>query len=158
MPPFIALSAHMIQADIVLETPRNERILVVECKWMKAPSLERAAELRDSLSPLWTTDYEFFLLVLRTGLHLWRREAPSGSAPDFTAPAKRLWGDYLGKLAENPDHLRSESMERAVASWLSDLASNVRKPDPASEPDQLLLNSGLYGRMQNGLVRLHVEA
>lgn len=70
-----ALSAHMIEADIVVETPLQTRLLLVECKWMKESSLERAAALRDSLTSLWTTDYEFFLLVLRTGLHLWRKEA-----------------------------------------------------------------------------------
>lgn len=50
MKPFNALSAHMAQADIVFETPFHKRLLLVECKWMKEPSLERAAELGDSLA------------------------------------------------------------------------------------------------------------
>lgn len=152
------MSAHMAKADVVLDTPLRRRLLVVECKWMKEQSLERATELRDSLASLWTSDYDYFLLALGTGLHLWRRQTPIGSAPDFTAPAKRIWSDYLGKLADDPERLRSGSMELAISSWLNDLASNVRKPDPASEPDQLLLNSGLYDEMKDGLVRLHVEA
>jgi hypothetical protein len=147
----------MAEADIVLETP-DGRVLLVECKWMKEPSLERAGQLRDSLASLWAGEYEYFLLALRTGLHLWRRETPPGSPPDFSASAKRVWSDYLGKLADSEETLRSRSMELAVASWLSDLASNVRQPDLGSEPDKLLVDSGLYDQMKHGSVRLHVEA
>jgi hypothetical protein len=147
----------MAEADIVLETP-DGRVLLVECTWMNDPSLDGAAQLRDSLVPLWLGEYEYFLLTLRTELHLWRRETPPGSLPDFSASARRVWSDYLGKLADSEETLQSRSMELAVAAWLSDLASNVRQPDPASEPDKLLVESGLYNQMKHASVRLHVEA
>jgi hypothetical protein len=49
-------------------------------------------------------------------------------------------------------------MELAIASWLNDLANNVRKPDPSSEADQMLIRSGLYDQMKHGVVRTHVHA
>jgi hypothetical protein len=91
-------------------------------------------------------------------LHLWRKDAPAGSPPQFTASAKQIWRNYLGKLAEEPGTLRSESMELAVAAWLNDLANNVTRLDTESEADRLLLDSGLYDQMKGGVVRKHVPS
>jgi hypothetical protein len=145
------------EADIVLDTP-TRRLLLVECTWMKEPSLTKAAQLRDSLSPLWSIAAEYFMLALRTELHLWRKDAPAGSQPQFTASAIQIWRDYLGSLAGQLETLRSESMEIAVAAWLNDLANNVTRLDPASESDHLLLESGLYDQMKGGVVRRHVPS
>ena len=147
-----------VEADIVLETPQHHRLLVVECKWMKEPSLRKAAELRDSLTPFWSMEFEYFMLVLRTGIHVWKRTSPAGSPPDFWASAKAVWRDYLGDLAEKPQGPRSETMSMAISSWLNDLANNVREPDVNSEADQMLVQSGLLGRMKNGVIQRHVTA
>jgi hypothetical protein len=98
------------------------------------------------------------MLVLRTGVHLWKRDTPPGSQPDFRASAQDIWRDYLGELAEKPQGPREESMELAVSAWLNDLANNVSKPDPDSTADQMLVESGLYDRMKNAVVRRHVNA
>jgi hypothetical protein len=146
-----------IEADIVVETPQR-RVLLVECKWIKEPSAKKATDLRDNFAQLSTEQADFFMLALRTGLHIWRRETPSGRPPDFTASTKQIWREYLGKMAERPDAIRSEAMEFAVASWLNDLANDVRAPNSTSEADQVLLQSGVYQRIKNGVVRTHVRA
>lgn len=152
------LSTHMAaEADIVLET-RSKRLLLVQCTWMKEPTVADATETRDSLAELWSIDFEYFMLALHTELHLWRKDAPAGSRPLFTASAKHIWRDYLGKLADNPEALRGPAIAIAVGAWLNDLANKVAKPDPGSEADQLLLKSGLYDQMQGGVVRRHVPA
>lgn len=125
---------------------------------MREPSSARIVQLRDNLAQLWSTDFEYFMLTLRGELHLWRKDAPAGSQPQFTASAEKIWRNYLGELGEKPDTLRSESMQLAVGAWLNDLANNVAKPDPASEADQLLLRSGLYDQMKGGVVRRHVPS
>jgi len=153
-----ALSIHMsAEADIVLDTP-TKRLLLVECTWMKEPSLAKATKLRDSLAELWSTDFEYFMLALQTDLYLWRKAAIAGSEPRFTASATQIWRDYLGKLADDPEALRSASMVIAVGAWLNDLAHHATKPDSGSEADQLLLRSGLYDQMKGGVVRRHVPA
>lgn len=153
-----ALSAHMFaKADIVIDTP-PKRLLVVDCTWFREPSLERVIDRRDSLAELWSINFDYFMLTLRGELYLWRNDAPSGSPPAFTAATNRIWRKYLGNLADQPDTLRSEVMEIAVAAWLNDLAHNVAKPDPESDADQLLLRSGLYEKMKRGIVRKHVSS
>jgi hypothetical protein len=152
------LSTHMgAEADIVLET-RAKRLLVVECTWMKEPSVAAATETRDGLAQLWSIDFEYFMLAFHTELHLWRKDAPSGSQPMFTASASQIWRDYLGSLVDSPRRLRSPAMAIAVSAWLNDLANNVSKPDPDSDADRLLLRSGLYDQMRGGVVRRHVPA
>lgn len=152
------LSTHMAaEADIILEA-RGRRLLLVQCMWMKDPTLEHAIGTRDGLAELWDSDFEYFMLALHTDLHLWRKDAPAGSQPLFTASAMQIWRDYLGKLADNPEALRSPTMIVGVRSWLGDRANNVAKPDPGSDADQLLFRSGLYDRMRRGIVRTYVPA
>jgi len=151
-------SIHMAtEADIVLET-RAKRLLVVECTWMAEPSVAAATEARDGLAELWSIDFEYFMLVFHTELHVWRKDAPAGSGPQFTASATQIWRDYLGKLADSPMRLRSSAMGIGIAFWLNDLANNVTKPNPASDADRLLLKSGLFDQMRGGIVRRHVPA
>jgi hypothetical protein len=145
------------KADIVLDSPLRGRLLLVECKWAKESSPASAAHLRDSLSRLWNSDAAFFMLAFRTGLYLWKKDTAPNAPPDFVSPAKQVLREYLGKLADQADGPRAESMELAIASWLSDLASDLRKPDPKSEADQMLVKSGLYEQMKHGIVRTEVE-
>jgi hypothetical protein len=144
------------EADVVLETP-SRRVLLVECTWMREPTLAKVIDERDGLAPLWGIDFDYFMLTLRAELYLWRKDAPAGSPPEYTASAMQIWRDYLGKLAETPETLPSECMEIAVAIWLNNLANNIVGPNPESEADQLLLRSGLFDWMKGGLAQLRVR-
>jgi hypothetical protein len=44
------------EADIILET-RTKRLLLVQCTWMRGPSVGEATKTRDSLSELWNIDF-----------------------------------------------------------------------------------------------------
>jgi hypothetical protein len=147
-----------IEADIVIDTPRRGRVLVVEVTWFREPSVRKAIGHRDIRTPYWTTNFEYFMLVLRGDVYLWRRDTPPASPPDFSAPVRRVWCKYLGYLAERPETLRAEVMQIAIASWLHDLANGIWQPNPESEADQMLLVSGLYDLMKNANVRTHVIA
>ena len=147
-----------IEADIVVDTPWRGRVLIAEVTWFKDPSIARAVDFRETFSPFWTTDPDYFMLVLREHFHLWRRETPLDGPPDFSGPIHKVWSKYLGELAKDPEALISQVMEIAIWAWLFDLASGVRQPDPESEADQVLLTSGLYGLMKHGSVDSHVRA
>ena len=143
--------------DVVLETP-SRRLLLVDCTWMREPTLAKVIDQRDGLTPLWDIDFDYFMLTLRAELYLWRKDAPAGSPPEFTASATQIWRQYLGELADTPETLVSEDMQLAVAVWLNNLANNIAEPNPESEADQLLLRSGLYDWMKGGDVRMRVPS
>jgi hypothetical protein len=63
--------------------------------------------------------------------------------------------EYLGKRAE-AGGTRGESLQLALVSWLGDLASAIRQPDPTSEADQMLVKSGLYDKIRFGEVKSEV--
>lgn len=147
-----------IEADIVVDVPGRGRVLVVEVTWFSEPSIEKVIEHRDIRAPFWSTHFEYFMLVLRGEVYIWRRNTPPESPPDFSAPIQEVWNRYLGELAERPETLRSTVMQIAISSWLHDLANGVWPPDPESEADQMLLGSGLHELMKHGVVDTHVKA
>jgi hypothetical protein len=147
-----------IEADVVVDVPRRGRVLVVEVTSFKEPSVRKAIGHRDIRAPFWTTNFEYFMLVLREAVYIWSQSTPPESPPDFSAPIGKVWARYLGDLAERPETLYAETMRIVVSSWLHALASGIRPPDPQCEADQMLLSSGLYELMQNGDVLTHVIA
>jgi hypothetical protein len=148
-----------VEYDIVIETSDRTRVLVVECKRIKVTTPADAAHLRRSFqdyAPNASADY--FMLALPTALFLWKGDADPDAPPQFSAPAKPVLQSYLGAIADRPGGPRPESLEIAMSSWLGDLASSIRKPDPASEPDRMMVESGLFARLSGGMVRMHVAA
>lgn len=147
------------QYDIVVETADGTRALVVECKRMKVTSAIQAAEVRRSLQA-YARDLSpaFFMLAFHTGIYLWRAEAAPGAQSEFSAAAKPVLQRYLGSVADRPGGPLPESLEIAISSWLSDLVSGIREPDPDSEPERMVVDSGLLAQIKGGIVRTHVSA
>jgi hypothetical protein len=144
--------------DLVLESPRGRRVLLVKCKWaMKFPP-EHAAYFRQALSEMWDFDAPFFMLAFTGGLYLWKQETATGALPDFMASPESIWRAYVGTLPPGPNGIRAEGVEMAVRFWLSDLAWGIRKLDMHSDADQMLVSSGLYEQMPNADVRAGADA
>jgi hypothetical protein len=145
--------------DIVVEAANRDRVLVVECKRIKETSDVEAAYWRRSLQmhgrELGTA---FFMLAFPTKLFLWKAQTSLDAAPDFSAPANPVLKKYLGHWADQPGGPLSESLEIAISSWLSDLASGIRDPDPNSAPERMIMQSGLLERIKGGIVRTQVSA
>jgi hypothetical protein len=145
--------------DIVIETSDRSRILVVECKRMSVTTPADAAHLRRSLqSYSGSLSSDYFMLALPNCLFLWKGDAHPDAPPEFSASAKPVLQSYLGTVADRPGGPRPQSLEIAISSWLGDLASSIRKPDPASEPERMMLDSGLFERLRGGIVKTHVAA
>jgi hypothetical protein len=144
--------------DIVAYSADHRRVLVVECKGGKMTSPENAAQFRRNLmahSAITPTPY--FLLAFPTSLFLWKAETAPGELADFTAPAKPVLRSYLGSLVDREPGLQGQSIELAMLSWLGDLAAAIRKPDPKSEADQMVVKSGLYDKIRRGEVKSEVS-
>jgi hypothetical protein len=148
-----------VQADIVVESPDERRVLIVECKRTKDVSNEQAARWRRNyVAHGLDAHVPYFLLAFSSGLFLWRANTNIDAPPDFTAPAKPVLKRYLGPIADQVDGPIEESLEIAFSTWLSDLASGIRKPDADSEADQMLVDSGLLAKIKNGKLRTQVAA
>lgn len=148
-----------LEYDIVVEAPDRTRVLIVECKRAKESSDTDAVHWRRNLQAHGLNpNSEFFLLAFPTKLFLWRADRPPNASPDFSAPAKPVLKRYLGRVADQPGGPLPESLEIAFSSWLNDLASGVRQPDASSEPEQMVVQSGLLERIKGGRVRTQVVA
>jgi hypothetical protein len=146
------------KADVIVYAPHDGRILTVECKGGKGASKRDAARYRRNLlTHQLAAEDSFFLLVFPNALYLWSQDSPIDGEPEFQADMKSALGPYLGRLADQPGGPREESLELAVSSWLNDLASGLRKPDPQAESGKMLLNSGLYDRLKGGIVETDVD-
>jgi hypothetical protein len=140
--------------DIAGYSPTRELVLIAEVKWLKESSEENAVYFRRNLlSHRLLSEVPYFLLAYRSSFFLWRGASDPGASPDFKAPAKPVLKKYLGTFAESESGPGPESMESAVNLWLSELASGIQEPDPSSEPDKMILDSGLYDRIKGGEVR-----
>lgn len=147
------------QYDIVVETADGTCVLVVECKRMKVTSAVQAAELRRSLQAhSRALSPAFFMLAFHTGIFMWRAEAASDAQPEFSAAAKPVLTRYLGAVADRPGGPLPESLEIAISSWLSDLVSGIREPDLDSEPERMVVESGLLAKIKGGIVRTRIAA
>lgn len=144
--------------DIVVETSDRSRVLVVECKRMKVSADVDAATLRRNLASHGVDlGAAFFMLALPANLFLWSPRSAMDALPAFRAAAKPVLKSYLGPLADQPSGPLPESLEIAVSTWLSDLAAGIREPDPASEPERMIVESGLLAAIKGGIVRTHVS-
>lgn len=142
--------------DIVVDSALGRTILLVECKRSKDSSPEVAARLRQGLladSALPAEDDAFFMMAFPNVIYLWVPGSAPGAPPSHSAPAKSVLREYLGRIADQPGGPREESLELAIASWLSDLTANLRGPAKTSEADQMLVVSGLYDKMRGAYVR-----
>jgi hypothetical protein len=139
--------------NIVADSPAGSRILFVECKTTRKSTPEDATRVRRNL----ITHSELpadaiFLLATPSMLFLWNKDPGVDAVPSYTADARPLFRDYLGKIVDQQGGPRGESLELSISSWLGDLVSNLRSPNK-SEADRMLAESGLLDKIKRGSVR-----
>lgn len=143
--------------DITGYSPDRKLVLVGEVKYLKETSDENATFFRRNLLSHGLLSSEpYFLLVYRTTLFLWKGHSAVEAKPDYIASMKPVLKKYLKTLSADDDAAGPETLEFATKTWLSDLASEVRSPDPKSEPDKVLIESGLYESLKGGDVRRQI--
>ena len=54
-------------------------------------------------------------------------------------------------------HLRKGGLQLRVFAWLSVLASDLRSANEKSEPEKMLIDSGLYAQLRHGDVRFEAD-
>jgi hypothetical protein len=146
-------------ADIVVYAPDRHLVLAVEIKETRQASAKEAAALRHRLlAHGLLPDSAFFLLVYPSTLFLWRRETPAADPPDYVASTIPVLNDTELNIAGDDDtHLRKGGLQLRVFAWLSVLASDLRGADPKSEPEKMLIDSGVYDQLRHGDVRFEAD-
>jgi hypothetical protein len=144
-----------VLADIVVYAPDKRPVLSVEIKGTRYASAEEAAALRRRLlAHGLLPNSAFLLLVYPSALFLWRRESPADSPPDYAASARpAVRGMDMNIAGSEQMHLRRSGLQFLVFTWLSVLANDLRGADPRSEPEKMLIDSGVYDQLRHGDVR-----
>jgi hypothetical protein len=156
----IPLPSHDMPArpDIAVYARDKRLVLAVEVKDGKEPSGQAAAALRRNLiSHKLLTNAPYFLLAYRTRLFLWREETAPGQLADCSALTTPVLHDYASSLSKPESTLRGSGLQIVIFAWLADLASGARKPESDSEPEKMLVDSGLYERIHLGDVQFEAE-
>ena len=140
-------------ADFVLESSATNAILFVEAKNTDAPSSEWAAKFaRNLLEHSKLASNQYFLLVLRNKLYLWKHlPSPGAELPDFEARTEDVLQPYLAHLHTSLAEIGSASFELLVKSWLTDLSEGTVAPGVAA----WVQASGL-GEFENATIREEV--
>jgi hypothetical protein len=139
--------------NIVVDSPTGSRILFVECKTTRKLTSEAATQVRRNLITHRELSADaIFLLATPSTLFLWNKDPEVDAVPSYTADARPLFRDYLGKIVDQEGGPRGESLELAISSWLGDLVSKLRSPSK-SDADRMLAESGLLEKIKHGRVR-----
>ena len=145
-------------ADIIVYSHDRSLALAVETTISRAPTAEDATELRRHLlMHQLLPRAPFFLLVNPTSMFLWREATPPTAPPDREVSADAVLNNYCseesGKWA-----MTKGALEIVVLHWLCTIANGLREADPASPPEQMLIDSGLYEQIRNGDVQFDTQS
>ncbi len=146
--------------DIGVYTRKKRLVLAVDVMGGKEPTSHDAAGFRRNLiAHELFPDTPFFLLAHRTRLFLWRQETAAEQLADFSAPTAAFLNDYAASasLPDPANTLRKSALRLVMFAWLGDLVSGLRKPECTSEPDSMLVESGIYEQIHRGDIDLEEE-
>jgi hypothetical protein len=145
------------RADFVVETPDRGVLLVVEAKNIIAPTPEWPVRfLRNLFVHAAIPRSEYFLLVLRDHLYLWRRPEPDGQEPpDYEGDTATILAPYLRAIPSRLGTMSGRGFEQLVYAWLADLVAGA---EPEPEAAKLLEDSGLLRSIRNGTIKVQMAA
>jgi hypothetical protein len=141
--------------DLVVTSPDNRILLVVEVKSRPNASAAWAAELRRNLTTHGVLpEAPYFLLALPDKFFLWKQtgSAPSGP-PDYEVDAEDVLRPYLRSIKSPLAELSESGFESLVRLWLEDLVQNTSTGQP-----RWLHASGLDEVVHDGVVTSQMAA
>ena len=142
------------QFDFAAYSPARELVMLIEVKWSKDSSEEDAIFFRKNLrGNRILSDGPHFMLAYRNRLFLWKGSSAPDAKPDYASPAKPILKEYLGERTDAENEVGPETLEQAYKLWLIDLIRGSKVPDPKSDADNILVDSGVYARIKGGEIR-----
>lgn len=140
--------------DIAAYSKTRQLVLLAEIHSLRESSEDAAVQFRmNLLTHNFLGEVPYFLIADRNSLFLWKQGSEPGKRPDFKSPAKPVLKKYLGNLADTNDRIGAESLDQAIRLWLTDLATEYEPPNPDSEADKMLVQSGLLACLKGGEIR-----
>lgn len=142
--------------DFVIERPGEGVLLLVEAKNLPSRSPEwAAAYLRNLFEHLRIPPADYFLLVFRDSMYLWRHPSASAALPDFRGDTAKALQPYLSRISYPIEKLSLSSFELLIQSWLGELVAGVL---PESADTAWLQESGLLDAVRGAVLRVNLAA
>jgi hypothetical protein len=146
-----------VRPDILVYSPDNKPVLVVEVKNKRAASQDWAAQMRHNLmSYPAIANSEYFMLALPDVFYLWKHALPEGPAvaPDYIIDPKPLLSPYVDQRLVSLEKISGRGIEMLVTIWLSNLAASDLSSETSNPALGWLFESGLYAAIKNGSILL----
>ena len=140
-------------ADIIVYSRDRRLVLAVETTGLSESTAQDATALRRNfIVHQLLPKTAFFLFVSPTAMFLWRQEALPSAPPDCEVSADAVLNHYRSEESGEWAMTKGE-LEIVVLHWLCRITNGLREADPASPPERMLIESGLYEQIRNGDVQ-----
>ncbi|MGL5941158.1 MAG: hypothetical protein ACRC2S_12320 [Waterburya sp.] len=140
--------------DLLVDNSNGQPILIVEVKSKTNTSSEWAAKLRRNiLAHEILPKVPYFLLVFPDKFYLWVNNTEvnlTEEKPDYTIDANPILQPYFKRIGIQDNHIRQQSLELIIASWLNELIYSEETDEKQSQ--SWLIESGLYDALRGGKV------
>ncbi|MBR8837015.1 MAG: hypothetical protein DSM106950_24175 [Stigonema ocellatum SAG 48.90 = DSM 106950] len=140
--------------DLAVYNKDGQLVLVVQVKGKLNASAQWASQLRSNiLAHGIYPKAPYFLMVFPDKFYLWANvDAQLDiSEPTYAVDARSILKPYLDKAGITPGQkISSQSLVLIVASWLSKILYNDLPLGETDEPEQWLVDSGLYAAIAGG--------
>ena len=146
-----------LNADIIVYARDRRLALAVEITSLSEPIQDVIATRRHLVMHPLFPRASFFLLVNPSSMFLWREETLSIAPPDYEVSADAVVNYLLGQESRKWEMTQGE-LEIIVLHWLGTIVNGLREADPASPPEQMLIESGLYELIRNGDLQFDTES
>jgi hypothetical protein len=146
-------------ADLALYNRHGELTAVAEVRNKSGTSREWATQLRcNILAHSGYDKADFFLLVTPDRFYLWKHAdtIPTLIPPHYESAAEAIFAPYFNRAGVDPHNVSSHAFELVVVAWLSDLVRSEEPPEPYTNGQNWLVDSGFLTAVRDGRLAYEV--
>ena len=149
------------RADLALYDPGGQLVALAEVKNKRGTSREWAAKTRRNLLALGGFgDADFFLLVTRDRLYLWKDAGtdPVELPPTHEVDAEETLSPYFERAGIDPGNVGGHAFELIVATWLGDVMWSAVSAQGRGDDGDWLARSGFRAAVEGGRIEYEAAA
>lgn len=150
-----------IRADLALYDPGGRLVALAEVKNKRGTSTEWAAKTRRNLLALGGFgDADFFLLITRDRLYLWKDTGtdPVEIPPTHEVDAEATFAPYFERAGIDPGNVGGYAFELIVAAWLGDVMWSALSTEGHGDDRDWLAQSGFRVAVEGGRIEYEAAA
>ena len=150
-----------VRADLALYDPAGRLVALAEVKNKRGTSREWAAKTRRNILALGEFgDADFFLLVARDRLYLWKDGGtdPVEVPPTFEVDVESTFAPYFESAGVDPRNVGGYAFELIVAAWLGDVMWPALSAEGHGDDRDWLARSGFRAAVRGGRIEYEAAA